>query len=167
MKIDKAHRGLIRIVLKIGILVAALYLIFTILLGLVRVEGGSMSGRIEDGDLALYSRMDKQFKADDIAIFEHDGKRYISSIVAMPGDLIEFDEQGCLYVNGVKESEAILYDKDQGERLNISLPYRVPNGSYFMINNNPEALEDSRAFGAISEHEIQGKMIGILRTRAL
>lgn len=164
---DKAHIGLIRIIVKIIVLVGVLYLIFNVLLGLIRIEGGSMSGRVEDGDLALYSRMDKDYKADDIIIFNHNGEQYISSIAAMPGDLVEFDEQGRLYVNKVQVSEAILYDKDQGEKLHISLPFRVPNGSYFVVNNNPEDTNDSRTFGAINSQEIQGKMIGILRTRAL
>ena len=102
-KIDKAYQGTIRLLIKIAVLVGVLCLIFNTFLGLTRIEGGAMSGRLEDGDLALYVRINESYAEDDIIVFEHEGEMHISSIIAMPGDLVEFDDHGYLYVNNVKQ----------------------------------------------------------------
>ena len=168
MKLSIAkYRDWIRLILKLVILVVVLWLIFGVFVGLHRVNGVTMSNRVEDGDLVLYSRINDEYAADDVIIFEHDAKTMVSSILAMPNDLIEIDENGCLYVNGIQVSEDVVYNLEQGETPGISLPYRVPNGSYFLLNENLEAPEDSRSFGAIFKKDIKGKIVGILRTRSV
>lgn len=166
-KIEKSHFGWIRLLSKVVILIIALHLIFNCVFGLHRAEGGSMSGRIEDGDLLLFVRNNEQFSADEVILFEHNGSLYISEIIATPGDLIEADEYGRFYVNNTITTDGIMYDAELGEKTNISLPYRVPNDSYFVINHNLEYLDDSRNFGAIPKQSIKGKIIGILRTRSV
>lgn len=126
-----------------------------------------MAGRTEDGDLVLYSRMTEEYSADDVVLYEYDGKIYTSSILAFPGDLIEIDEQGYLYLNHIRVSDSVAFNLDQGETPNFSSPYRVPSGSYFVLNNNLESMEDSRVFGSIYTNNIKGKVISILRTRAI
>ena len=126
-----------------------------------------MSNRVEDGDLMLYSRIDDEYGQDDVVIFDYEGQLHVSVVLAKGGDLVEIDEHGCLYVNHVQASDAVVYDVDQGDELKISMPFRVPNDSYFLLNENLEDLDDSRNFGAIKAEEIKGKVISILRTRAI
>lgn len=161
------YRDWIRLVLKLIVLVVILWLVFGAFVGLHRVNGVTMSQRVEDGDLVLFSRINNEYAADDVIIYEHDSKTMISSILALPNDLIEIDEIGCLYVNGIQVSEDIVYNLEQGEKPGISFPYRVPYGSYFLLNKNLEAPEDSRTFGAIFAKDIKGKIVGILRTRSI
>ena len=78
---------------------------------------------------------------------------------------MNIDEQGCMSINDVRVSDDAVYDKERGEKLSIRLPYRVPADSYFVLNENYDALEDSRSFGAIPLKKIRGKAISILRTR--
>ena len=168
MKLSLAkYRDWIRLALKLVILAVVLWLIFGVFVGLHRVNGVMMSNRIEDGDLVLFSRINDEYAADDVVIFEHDDKMTISAILALPNDLIEIDDMGCLYVNGTQVSEDVVYNLEQGEVPGISFPYRVPNGSYFVLNKNLESPEDSRSFGAIFSKDIKGKIIGILRTRSV
>ena len=164
--LDK-YGGWIWLLAKIVILVSALWLIFGVLIGLQRVEGVSMSNRVEDGDLVLFSRTDKTYYPDDVVLFERDNETHVSSILASPGDLITLDEAGRLYVNGARVSDTVVYNLAEGETPSITFPFRVPTGSYFLLNKNLEAMDDSRSFGAVFEQNIKGKVVGILRTRSI
>ena len=167
MNISIKQNGWIRIAVKIAVLALSLWIIFGLCFGLHRMNGVGMAHRIEDGDLVLYSRLVDAYAADDPVLFEYDGEVYLSSILALPGDLIEIDERGCLRVNGVQVSDDIVYNLEQDETPDFSTPYLVPNGSYFVLNENLESMEDSRSFGAIWAKDIKGKVVGILRTRSV
>ena len=163
----KKNSSWIRLLVKIAILVSILWLIFGVLIGLQRVEGVSMSNRVEDGDLVLFSRTDKTYYPDDVVLFERDNETHVSSILASPGDLLTLDEAGRLYVNGTRVSDAVVYNIAEGETPSITFPFRVPTGSYFLLNENLEAMDDSRSFGSVFERDIKGKAVGILRTRSI
>ena len=165
--LTKKSLAWIRLGVKVAVLVLVLWLIFGALFGLRRMEGVAMSNRVEDGDLMLYSRLDDEYNQDDVVIFSYEDQTYVSVVIAKGGDLVEIDERGCLYVNHIQTSDAVVYDMDQDDELEISLPFRVPNDSYFVLNENLEAPEDSRSFGAIKAKDIKGKVISILRTRAI
>ena len=134
---------------------------------IMRVEGVSMSNRVEDGDLVLFSRTDKTYYPDDVVLFERDNETHVSSILASPGDIVTIDDVGRLYVNGAQVSDRVVYNLNEGETPTISFPFRVPNGSYFLLNGNLEAMDDSRSFGAIYAKDIKGKIVTILRTRSI
>ena len=161
------HRGWVRLIIKLVVLITVLWLLFGVLIGLQRVEGVSMSNRVEDGDLVLFSRTDKTYYPDDVVLFERDNETHVSSILASPGDLVTLDEVGRLYVNGAQVSDSVVYNLNEGERPEVSFPFRVPEGSYFVLNKNLEAMDDSRSFGAIHETKIKGKIVSILRTRSI
>ena len=161
------HKDWWRIGIKILILVATLWLIFGVCFGLHRVNGPAMSARLEDGDLILYSKLTNDYKEGDAVVYEQDGVQYVSSILACPGDLVELDEKGYLYVNGTRYSDHVAYKPEQLDFAAMSSAYRVPSDSYFLLNQNLEAMEDSRTFGAISLSSIKGKIIGVLRTSTI
>ncbi|MCR5572924.1 MAG: signal peptidase I, partial [Candidatus Saccharibacteria bacterium] len=122
----KKHQGWIRLVVKIAVLALVLWLLFGVLIGFQRVEGVSMSNRVEDGDLVLFSRTDKTYYPDDVVLFERENETHVSSILASPGDIITIDEVGRLYVNGARVSDTAVYNIDQGETPTITFPVRVP-----------------------------------------
>lgn len=157
----------LRLAGKIVFLVIAIWVIFGILFGLHRIDGVAMTPSIKDGDLAFFIRNNSSYTEDDVVIYRHDEKSYVSKILAVSGELIEIDEEGYLYVDGQKALDSVVYNIAQGDEPQISMPYRVPIDSYFMLNENLDSLEDSRSFGAISAKSIQGKIIGILRTREI
>lgn len=163
----KKNKNWIRLAAKIIVLALVLWLLFGVLIGFRRVEGVSMSNRVEDGDLVLFSRTDKTFYPDDVVLFERDNEMHVSSVLASSGDLLTIDEVGRLYVNGVRISDSVVYNLDDGEAPSITFPFRVPTGSYFLLNENLEAMDDSRSFGAIFEQKIKGKIVSIFRTRSI
>ena len=163
----KRHHKWIRLLIKITCLVTFIWLLFGVMIGFRRVEGVSMSHRVEDGDLVLFSRTDKTYYPDDVVLFERENETHVSSILASPGDLITLDNVGRLYVNGARVSDAVVYNLDEGETPTITFPVRVPDGSYFLLNGNLEDMDDSRSFGAIFDDQIKGKIVSIFRTRSI
>lgn len=163
----RENRSWIRLVVKMVILVSILWLLFGVLIGLRRVEGVSMSHRVEDGDLVLFSRTDKAYYPDDVVLFERENETLISSILASPGDVVSIDELGRLYVNGAQVSDRAVYNSDEGEQPGISFPVTVPRNSYFLLNENYEDMNDSRTFGVVPKVNIKGKVFTILRTRSI
>ena len=67
----------------------------------------------------------------------------------------------------VQVSDRVVYNLNEGETPTISFPFRVPDGSYFLLNGNLEAMDDSRSFGAVYAKDIKGKIVTILRTRSI
>lgn len=163
----RKNRNWVRLIVKSAVLILVLWLLFGVLIGLRRVEGVSMSNRVEDGDLVLFSRTDKTYYPDDVVLFERDNETHVSSILASPGDIVTLDEVGRLYVNGAQVSDRVVYNLNEGETPTISFPFRVPDGSYFLLNGNLEAMDDSRSFGAVYAKDIKGKIVTILRTRSI
>lgn len=163
----RKNRNWVRLIVKSAVLILVLWLLFGVLIGLRRVEGVSMSNRVEDGDLVLFSRTDKTYYPDDVVLFERDNETHVSSILASPGDIVTLDDVGRLYVNGAQVSDRVVYNLNEGETPTISFPFRVPDGSYFLLNGNLEAMDDSRSFGAVYAKDIKGKIVTILRTRSI
>ena len=49
----------------------------------------------------------------------------------------------------------------------LSSMLKVPNNTYFVLNENLEDLNDSRSFGVVRAVDIKGKIFTILRTRSI
>ena len=54
-------QDIIQLLLKIVILILVIFLIFTFLYGIVRINDVSMKPSIKDGDLVVYYRLDHRF----------------------------------------------------------------------------------------------------------
>lgn len=81
-------------------------------------------------------------------------RNYIKRIVAVPGDTLEV-KSGALYVNGTRINEPYLNGSPQG---NYG-PFSVPTDSVFVMGDNRNNSEDSRAFGALKKEFIVGQAL--------
>jgi signal peptidase I len=81
-------------------------------------------------------------------------------MIANPGDWVDIDERGNVYVNNTRLDEPYLDDKAFGET-NIELPYQVPDGKFFVMGDNRSVSIDSRntSIGCVSEEQIVGKIV--------
>ena len=162
-----SHKDWLRLGAKLISLAVIMWAIFGLCFGFTRISSPAMSNRLEDGDLVLYSKLVNEYHSDDVIIYEHDGKTYVSSILAKADDLIEIDQYGHLFLNGTQVSDDIAYTPEQRDLIGPSTAFRVPDNSYYVVNENLNSIEDSRSFGAIPYNSIKGKIIGVLRTRSI
>lgn len=81
-------------------------------------------------------------------------RNYIKRIVALPGDTLEV-RNGRLFVNGRRMTELYVNGQAQG---NYG-PLAVPPDSVFVMGDNRNNSEDSRAFGALKKNLIVGQAL--------
>ena len=69
-KLHRRHmRALKDFLIRLGLLLLVVYILFFHLVGLTVMRGGDMSPRIDSGDLVMYYRLDKDAKAQDVIVF--------------------------------------------------------------------------------------------------
>jgi signal peptidase I len=100
------------------------------------------------------------FEPGDIIAFYYNNKLLVKRVIGQPGDWVDIDEQGNVYVNQVLLDEPYLDSKAFGET-NITLPYQVPESRIFVLGDNRDVSIDSRntSVGCVAEEQIAGKII--------
>ena len=86
-------QDIVQLLLKIAFIILAVFLIFTFLYGIVRINDVSMKPAIKDGDLVMYYRLDKRFISGDVAVFEADGRTTTGRVVAVAGDTVDITKK--------------------------------------------------------------------------
>lgn len=152
--------------LRLLVLAAAAYLLFTQVFLVTQNSGLGMFPALKDGDLMIVFRLHEDYRQDDVVTYRAENKRYVGRIVAFGGDVVDMDEDGRLYVNEVQNSGEILYPSYARET-GLEYPYNVPEGSVFVMGDYRTQTLDSRDFGAIDMNDVEGKVITILRRRSL
>lgn len=126
-----------------------------------RISGDCMEPAIRDGGLYFLNRVSGYFpgyRAGDIILFKHEGKTWISRIVALGNDTIQINEQS-IKVNGI-----ILQDKVHRNWTDwnygtyaIDTVTKIPSNHAYVLSDNLSAHhDDSRVFGPISYSLILG-----------
>lgn len=147
-------------------LIIVLGLAFTFVWGLAICKDNNMAPAMRDGDLVLYDRFSKEFTAEDVVIYEQDGRQYIGRVVAIQGEDVSMDTEGNLFVNNnMKEEPDIFFPTFAKEDGTITYPYHLPPDGYFVLGDYRTGARDSRDFGSISAEDIKGKVIGYYRVR--
>lgn len=127
-----------------------------------RVPSGSMVSTINIGDKVIGFRLSYLFsdpKRGDIVMFNAPDKEktiYIKRIIGLPGDTIVIQDNK-LYINGELYEEDYL--KNGWTKMIGTYTYEVPQGEYFMMGDNRDSSNDSRAWGSVKKDEIIAKAI--------
>lgn len=74
-------------------------LIATRLVPVLQVSGKSMEPALENGELVVIKKTTK-IKQGDIISFYYQSKILVKRVIGTPGDYIDIDEDGNVYVNG-------------------------------------------------------------------
>ena len=159
------RKGYIRLLARTILFVLVVYIFFTKILCFQRVEGMQMFPSLKDGDLTLSYCLKQTFRPNDVIIYEINGEKYFGRIIAVGGNEIDIDGSGDVKINGISESGEIIYPSYH--KGTIKYPYKIPEGSVFVLGDYRTQTKDSREFGAIKESQIKGKVLTILRRRGI
>ena len=157
-----ALKAFVKLILKLGIVAAIGWVALTYVFGVYRITGNSMYPALKDGDLCVIYRLEA-YRTDDVVAYRADGKVRFGRIVARATETVDGDAQGLL-VNGVHRSEEIFFPTDMLDTA-LSLPVRLDEGQYLVLNDHRTELTDSRTYGVIDESELEGKVIFFFRRR--
>ena len=152
---NKALRGTVYV---LTIVAAVAVLIATLVLPVLQIEGTSMEPTLHNGDIVLLMKTTR-FKRGDLCGFTWNNKLLIKRVIGVPGDWIEIDTDGTVYLNGEKLDEPYVEQKAFGE-CDLEFPFQVPQEQYFVIGDMRESSIDSRnsLIGCIPKDQIVGKV---------
>ena len=152
---------------KLIMMALMLYVMFGLLFGITPMKNNDMSPRISSGDILLYYRLENKLRAQDVVVFEKDGRQYVGRIVAVGGDSVEITENSTLRVNGstIVESDIFYSTPRYGDE--VSYPLDLAEDQYFILCDYRDGAKDSRYFGAVEMSEMKGKVLAVLRRSGL
>ena len=140
------------------IVAAVAVLIATLVLPVLQIEGTSMEPTLYKDDVVLLMKTTR-FERGDLCGFVWNNKVLIKRVIAVPGDWVEIDTDGTIYLNGEKLDEPYVEKNAFGE-CDLEFPFQVPAGEYFVVGDMRESSIDSRnsLIGCISTDQIVGKV---------
>ena len=150
---------------RVLILILTVLIVTVLAMALVRpyrISGDCMEPAMRDGRFCFLNRLSpyvRQYKINDIILFNYEGKVWISRIVALENDTIHIQE-GIILVNGIN----LKNDTIKRNWLNwkygtyaINNPLSIPKDHVFVLSDNLSAHhDDSRVFGPIHKSSILG-----------
>ena len=142
------------------VIIVVVVLIRTFIITPIRVDGMSMYSTLNDGDILLLEKYNKEYKRYDIVVFKNWNDRLIKRVIGLPGDEIEY-KNNKLYINKKETKEIFLTNNQKTYDFTLKdIGYKkIPKGYYFVLGDNRTNSTDSRILGLIKKDKIQGKAI--------
>ncbi len=129
-----------------------------------QVSGRSMEPKLSDGDNLIVDKITYRFKDPerfDIIVFPYQHKEdtyYIKRIIGMPGETVNIDEAGNIYIDGEVLDEG--YGKEIIKDAGLAYtPVTLGEDEYFVLGDNRNNSSDSRdpSVGNIDREDIIGR----------
>ncbi|SCY54978.1 signal peptidase I [Lachnospiraceae bacterium XBB2008] len=128
------------------------------------VNGVSMEDTLQDGDNLLVDKISYRFhdpERFDVIVFKYthkDNTYYVKRIIGLPGETVQIDNAGNIYINGKEIEEHYGFEtiKDPGIAAN---PITLGEDEFFVLGDNRNNSADSRmeAVGNINRKIIVGR----------
>lgn len=129
------------------------------------VDGRSMENTLHDGDNLIVEKLSYRFGAPkrfDIIVFPPKGApkdHYIKRIIGLPGETVQIDEEGNIYIDGEILEEN--YGKETIQNPGAAAePITLGDDEYFVLGDNRNNSRDSRDadhVGLIKRKDITGR----------
>lgn len=134
-------------------------LLFSLLVGVSRVNGTSMLPTLQNGKIVFFTRINGDYDRGDVVFAKMpSGSFYVKRVLAVEGDVVDIRD-GILYVNGVPEEGGYWQGSTRPQEGVVEYPLTVGEDMYFLIGDNREGSIDSRTFGALPYASIRGKLL--------
>jgi signal peptidase I len=175
-KADKGKRSstgrtILEYVILAVVAIAVALLIQQFLVKPYRIPSASMEDTLLIGDRVLVDRISWRFSEPargDIVVFHppFDGPVLIKRIIGMPGEVISLRD-GAVYIDDKLLNEPYVRVVN-GQQLPtqpftnglpwaLQSPYKVPEGTYFVMGDNRTDSGDSREFGPVERGQFVGR----------
>ena len=138
---------------------AAAVLVATLWVPVLQISGDSMAPTLTGGQVVVCVK-GLSFQPGDVVAVYYDNKILVKRVIAGPGDWVDIDEHGNVFVNEVELYEPYLVEKALGD-CDITLPYQVPESKIFVMGDHRSVSLDSRntALGCVGDEQVVGKLL--------
>lgn len=160
VKYNRRYKRILRSTIYTLVVVAAMaVLVATIWMPVLQIYGASMTPTLEEGDIVI-SIKGSDFDPGDLVAFYIGNKILVKRCIAGPGQWVDMDADGNVYVGGKLLDEPYLAEKALGDS-DIEFPYQVPDNRYFCMGDHRSTSVDSRSttVGCVSNEQIVGKIV--------
>ena len=153
--------------LNLLIVISVIWVLFGLVVGVMNAPNADMSPNIKTKDLLLYYRLDNCYHAQDVIVLIKNDTAYIGRIVAAGGDSVDISDSERLMINGNFVSEPQIHNPTPRFEGFLNYPVQLKENEYFILADARSGAEDSRYYGIVNIHEIQGKVVAIIRRNNL
>ena len=146
--------------LSILVVVAAIsVLVATLWMPVLKIYGSSMDPTLENGQIVV-SIKTKKLKSGDVVAFWQGNKLLVKRVIASPGQKVDIDVNGKVFVDGKAISETYLDSESLGNT-DIDFPHQVEESRWFCMGDNRESSIDSRSavIGDVSKEQSECKVL--------
>ena len=158
-----SHRKtVLRVVVAVVVLLVILLNLFSYVFSVVQYYGNGMEPTLHDRQVLIIRKTDHVEQGDMVACY-FNNKILVRRIICEGGNAIAIDEKGSVKINDVPLDEPYVEEPSLGQ-CNITFPYTVSIGHYFIMGDNRAIAMDSRLseIGTISADRILGKIIFVI-----
>ena len=159
-------KELLSMLIYIGVVLGVTFLIITFVGQRTHVSGESMENTLDNGDQLIVDKITYRFQDPerfDIIVFPfqyQENTYYIKRIIGLPGETVQIDEKGNIYINGEILSESYGKEIIKPENIGIAAnPIVLGEDEYFVMGDNRNNSSDSRTeiVGNIHRDDIVGR----------
>lgn len=158
-KYNRKYKQVLKSTVYSLIVVAAVaVLIATLAFPVLQISGSSMEPTLNDEEIVVLLKT-TNMKKGELCCFSYQNKLLIKRVVGLPGDKINIDTDGNVYINNELIDEPYVIDRALGE-CDITFPCYVTDNHYFVLGDHRSTSIDSRSsvIGLVSEDYIVGKI---------
>ena len=149
------------LIFRIIAIIAVVLILFFCVVDIHKQDGDAMSPSIRNKDVVVVVRIFKSLPAQTVCLYKTpNGEVKLGRVIGVPDDVITYNEHGRLMVNNIESSEGYIIDADSEEAKNIAADakaYKVPENSYYILNDRRSESGDSRTYGLIDKSDVLGQ----------